>query len=156
MKRMPQTWIGAALGAFALTGLAGCIAGGGYDGEAAWATWAMSEGSTSPAAMSTVAGDAAITWGLRAATYTGRADGRRPRFRITRATAVATTIETARRGTDTARAQAGRTGFRRPTSPKTLSATGCRAPPEWFVIVPGLDVTKKRGSKPWCKSVGSG
>ena len=51
--------------------------------------------------MSTAAGDLAITWGLRAAMNTGRADERRPRSRITRATAVATTVETARRGADT-------------------------------------------------------
>jgi hypothetical protein len=46
-------------------------------------------GSTSPAAMSTAAGGPVIAWGLRAAVGTGRADGRRPRFRMGRAAAVA-------------------------------------------------------------------
>jgi hypothetical protein len=33
MKRMPRTWLGAAVGTFALMSLAGCVAGGGYGGD---------------------------------------------------------------------------------------------------------------------------
>jgi hypothetical protein len=105
MKRVTRICKVGALGALAVTGLTACLVGA----TAAAGMLAMWEGSTSPAAMSTAAGDPAIMWGLRAATSTARADERRPRFRMSHATAVAMTIVTAaQRGTDSACQQGNR------------------------------------------------
>jgi hypothetical protein len=119
MKRMPRTWKLSAVGVLVRTSLAGCVVGGYGGGVGVGYVGGVYE----PGAMSTAAGALVIVWGLRAAVSTSTAavttgtaavttgpaaDGRRPRFRMTRATAAAVAIVAAGTGTDRASQQARR------------------------------------------------
>ena len=85
MKRMPRTWMGAAVGTFALMSLAGCIAGGGYGGDVGVGYVGYVGGVYEPGGYEYGGWGRGYPSGLRAAACAGRAGGRRPRFRGGRA-----------------------------------------------------------------------